>query len=520
MKGMKIIAFSDWRVQNINKLIKFINGLDFKPDVIVYSGDDILRFNKLPKRYLPKEFAESCRATKTNYFQKLAKLSKTGMLVIAGNDDHPFVKYAIRGENVFDIHDKPKIINKIAFLGQEGATKAPGFLLYSESKVKGHLNLILNRVSDRDVIIVSHAPPFHLLDSSVRFGKNRIGSTSLRKFIDKHHNRIRLIICGHSHLQGGKSITYKGIKIINCASHDKPGEPGKVAIVNLTSNSVKVFWEYIYKSEMSRKSFDLMRVPLIGYERARILYNNGIKSIKSLANANLNHELSKHPNFIGTFELAINYAQAILKNKPIVVGKHPFFDGIANKNIYFFDSEYDPEKTKRGKYGIFLLGWMDKKGKVTQSFLDNTKDEKKMLNKFRKWIKKEKPILVTYSSTNADKPHLANRFRKYGFSTDCLEDLFFDLYYDCIYTQRKKDQYIYLPKHISMGAKWISKYFGYKEPHLQIYDGLEALIEYKVYLNTRDKKRKKKIKSDLLKYNMSDLKRTRLIFEKLKNLLK
>lgn len=517
---MKIIAFSDWRVQNIEKLIKFIKGLNFKPDAIVYSGDDILRFNKLPKRYLPKEFAESYSASKINYFQKLGKLSKAGMLVIAGNDDQPFVKLAIKGKNVYDIHNKPKIIRKIAFIGQEGATKAPGFLLHSEIEVKAHLNQTLKRISDRDMVVVSHAPPFHMLDSSVRFGKNRIGSKSLREFIDKHHKRIRLVICGHSHMQGGRSITHKGTKIVNCASHDRCGEPGKVAVIFITGHEIKVYWEYIYESEMSERSFQLMRVPLIGYERARILYNHGIKNIKSLANANPNHELSKHPYFIGTFELAINYAQAILKNKPIVVGKHPFFDGIANKNIYFFDSEYDPEKTKRGKYGIFLLGWMDKKGKITQAFLDNTKDEKKMLNKFHKWIKKEKPILVTYSSTNADKPHLANRFRKYGFSTDCLEDLFFDLYYDCIYTQRKKDQYIYLPKHISMGAKWISKYFGYKEPHLQIFDGLEALIEYKAYLNTRDKKRKKKIKSDLLKYNLSDLKRTRLIFEKLKNLMK
>ena len=49
---MKIIAFSDWRVQNIERLITFIKGLRSKPDVIVYSGDDIssvslLRFTNI-----------------------------------------------------------------------------------------------------------------------------------------------------------------------------------------------------------------------------------------------------------------------------------------------------------------------------------------------------------------------------------------------------------------------------------------------------------------------------------------
>lgn len=517
---MRIIAFSDWRVQNIERLITYIKGLRSKPDVIVYSGDDISRFNRIPKKHIPKEFKDYYTTTTKNYFAKLAKLSKSGIMAIAGNDDQPFVKFAIKGQNVYNIHEKPKIISKLAFIGQEGATKGPGYLVYPEYKVKTHLDQMLNKVSDRYVILVSHAPPYHILDVGVRFGKSRIGSTALREFIEEHNKRIRLVICGHSHINGGKSVNYKGIKIINCSSHDRPGEPGKIALISISSKDIQIRWEYVYESEMSQKSFELMRVPLIGYKRARILYNYGIKSIVSLSQTDPKHDLSNHPNFIGIFELTINYSKAIIKKKPIVVGQHPFFKNIKRKNIYFFDSEYDPEKTLRGKFGVFLLGWMDKNGKVSQLFLENPKDEKKMLNKFRKWIKREKPTLISYSSTNADKPHIANRFRKYGFPTDCLNDLFFDLYYDCIYTQRMRDQYIFLPKRISMGAKSVSRYFGYKEPYLEIYDGLEALIEYRSYLDSKDRKRKQKIKSDLLRYNESDLKRTRLIFNKLGNLMK
>ena len=42
---MKILAFSDWRVQNIEKLITYLENLEEKPELVVYAGDDLKRFN-------------------------------------------------------------------------------------------------------------------------------------------------------------------------------------------------------------------------------------------------------------------------------------------------------------------------------------------------------------------------------------------------------------------------------------------------------------------------------------------
>jgi hypothetical protein len=41
-KNLRIVAFSDWRVQEIGELIRFLHAQK-KPDLIVYAGDDIRR---------------------------------------------------------------------------------------------------------------------------------------------------------------------------------------------------------------------------------------------------------------------------------------------------------------------------------------------------------------------------------------------------------------------------------------------------------------------------------------------
>ena len=106
-----------------------------------------------------------------------------------------------------------------------------------------------------------------------------------------------------------------------------------------------------------------------------------------------------------------------------------------------FDAEYNPEGTKNGPYGIFTLGMMDENGKTKQLFLDNIKDEKKMLYEFRNWLITENPVLVSYGSTSADKPQLINSFKRYNLPIDELKKSFFDIYYDCIFTQSVKKQY-------------------------------------------------------------------------------
>jgi len=51
---------------------------------------------------------------------------------------------------------------------------------------------------------------------------------------------------------------------------------------------------------------DLMKIPLVGYSRAKILMEAGIKSAEEVARLSPEHELAKHPYFKGVFELIIN----------------------------------------------------------------------------------------------------------------------------------------------------------------------------------------------------------------------
>lgn len=127
---LKILAFSDWRRQNIEHLIDYLKLLEEKPDAIVYVGDDIIRFNPIPYVDLPKDLrkkfrekfiekkksfrifdkekieeiiilSESKKREKENKFEKIASFSKHGLFVVAGNDDPLFTKKAINGKKVY-----------------------------------------------------------------------------------------------------------------------------------------------------------------------------------------------------------------------------------------------------------------------------------------------------------------------------------------------------------------------------------------------------------------------------------
>jgi Icc-related predicted phosphoesterase/uncharacterized protein YprB with RNaseH-like and TPR domain len=518
---MRIMAFSDWRIQRVDKLIEFIEELHKRLDIIVYAGDDIVRFNKISIKKIPEPLKEiyltSGGRPSENYFEKLAMLSRYGLVAVAGNDDSPFVKSVISGKNVYNIHEKPLVLGDYAFIGLEGSTSGPGVLIYNEKEVETHLNKMLEKVPNKKLIIVSHTPPYGILDIGIRFGIEHIGSHSLREFIDAHSEKIKLLFCGHAHSQGGKDETYDNITILNCASHDNEGEPGKVALVEVGDKTL-IMWNLIYDwGRIDKEMQNLMDIPLVGDSRAKAFIDIGIKTIEQVAKINpLDPAFRRYNCFsASSLELIKNYAEAIVKDKIIVKGKHPFFN--SGKKIYFFDAEYNPTGTKIGPYGIFLIGIMDENGKVTQHFLDDPQNEKMMLKQFRKWLVREKPVIVSYSSTSADKPQLLNAFVRLKIPIKEVENAFFDLYYDCINTQRTETQSVFLPMRGSMSLKDVATYLGYKQPvDLKIFDGLQALIAYEEYLRTK----KESLKLDLLRYNRIDLERTKFIFDKIHESIK
>lgn len=149
-------------------------------------------------------------------------------------------------------------------------------------------------------------------------------------------------------------------------------------------------------------------------------------------------------------------------------------------------------------------------------FLDNPKDELKMLEDFTQWVEKEKPLFIAYGSKSADVPQLKNSYDRFKLPSKHLENSFFDLYNDLLYTRNQRKQKYFLPVAGSSGFKNVSDSLGYQRSDLKISSGFDALIKYEKFLRKKWKKIKEKIKSDLLVYNRDDLKRTKFIYDLLK----
>src|SRR5271157_3506787 len=67
---LRIVAFSDYRMQDISLLLDLLKELQPTPNLILYAGDDVERFH----------------SGKENFFEQLAALSTHGLCAVLGND--------------------------------------------------------------------------------------------------------------------------------------------------------------------------------------------------------------------------------------------------------------------------------------------------------------------------------------------------------------------------------------------------------------------------------------------------
>jgi Icc-related predicted phosphoesterase len=231
------VAFSDWRVQDISNLVRFLE-TGRRPDLIVYAGDDVERF----------------RASGKNYFEELARLARYGLCAVAGNDEQPEHRELIKGRGVYAVHSSPLVLGHFAVVGLEGAplfrgdaNRNKGYLMYPLTVREALLRSWISRFHGKKLIIVSHAPPFGVLDFAVRYARDHIGCQALRQFLDTSNAAI-LCVCGHVHRYGGEVAKVGQTLVVNAASHDRYGEPGKVARITITKGRVspdRVQWQLL-----------------------------------------------------------------------------------------------------------------------------------------------------------------------------------------------------------------------------------------------------------------------------------
>jgi hypothetical protein len=289
---MKILAFSDWRIQPLEMIINVV--ATHKPDVILYAGDDLDRFVRLDKSLLLKT---PSHLLKLKYPDLEATLSKHNNLLtqkfnkfiqeihfqtndtlqrleipfyyVNGNDD--LVLYT---DNTYytRIHNEHFFINGKSYAITETSKGkiTIGLVLDEDLKTGGGLyapitpsfgkftiqkkgkkitvfgidcefglkSEIKNKPKEYADIYLSHVPPLGTLDLSNRFGIEHIGSKKLLGAIKKY--QPRLVICGHSHIWGGISKKIGDTLVINVSSQDRDPSYGNYALIDTDNWSVEM----------------------------------------------------------------------------------------------------------------------------------------------------------------------------------------------------------------------------------------------------------------------------------------
>lgn len=442
---MRIIAFSDWRVNSIPELIKYIKTVDPAPDLILYAGDDVERFESLPESYFDKyakngwfnskgigdlyigtQTSRDEFSNKRNYFFKLSKFAKYGLCYVLGNDCKQIYKLVkLKHLGVQDVNDKPLLLPNFAIIGQEGTIFADennemghGYILYKEGSIRMHLNLLAKQCKNLPLIVISHCPPYEILDGAIRYGSKNIGSKALKDFIIK--KKPTLVLCCHVHSQGGKVQKINGTTVINVASHDNKLARGKVAIIDIQNKKISVKWhiilsEFEYAHAKSRNTEDFAKkihelklfkleteekeiikaVEEYGQDFVNVfpelfwdmrmtyrysvkniieLYKLGVRDSDDINEEKIKLVMEKMPP--GVFRNIVwqSYLREKAKRKGKIVLDGTLAESWKHKKIAFFDAEYIDDKN------VVMYGFLAGK-KIIQYDMSQTKEVKLLINR-------------------------------------------------------------------------------------------------------------------------------------------
>lgn len=242
---------------------------------------------------------------KAHILEELSNFSHEGVCAVLGNDDDHSYKEIIQSKKVFNVHDKPFILKDFAIIGLEGASdeiKPVGGIGYSQEEIREHLedlwskrrkkylirnhqstpypsDLEFSKANEKEIILLSHTPPFGVLDFSMRFGERNIGSKALREFLEDKD--VLLNICGHSHLNGGKEEDFEDVRVVNVASHDSLFDPANIAVIDITShNTIKITWKKIASNfELLMKNREMKFEEKCEKLREMFYYNSDVDAL-------------------------------------------------------------------------------------------------------------------------------------------------------------------------------------------------------------------------------------------------
>jgi hypothetical protein len=408
--SLTIVAFSDYAGREIATVIDFVRRLPRAPDLFLYGGD-------------PPDCPDPVSIPR---LRELATLTKHRVGLILGtavsSDLEGQPKPAIiRGDQqvssggVKGATEGPLVVGNYVIVGCGCATgrhdQANGTYASQQNRTARHRRSETEALGDCHVIVLSHAPPKGVCDGAV---PRDYESDSLREFVLKRKN-IRLVVCGGVVFRRGKARRLGSAVVVNVASRADPGQPGRVALIEMRKSRVAdVKWTSLW---------DLASIPGMNQERKSSLEKAGVLSPYDLAEApteNIARAIQA-----GGSEAARLRAQASAFCRQSVVLLRNFSLPTRNRAYLTFENCAASDD-------IRLVGLhLESQGRTKILLAETANDEKQVLLKMLRLLAPFSGLnLICYSGGLWQQQLLSRRLACHGLPTritQSIKDIYFDV---------------------------------------------------------------------------------------------
>jgi len=388
----KILAVSDWRSQPIEDLYTILKTVEPSPDLLLYAGDDLSRFKNAD----------------IDHLTELARLTKHQQaLYVRGNDDFPPpTGPQFNKEYTTDLHTTPYAHGDFVFIGQEGSTQGPGLITYTEDEVQRHLSEQRPACEDRTPILVTHTPPFGILDIGKRLGQKHIGSKAVRNFINDLQPPVT--VCGHCHQFGGRAETLEYGTVINIASHDGRDDPGRYALITIEVSNESI--EYDFYDTRHLQGSRLSDLVQVGRNRVDQFREMGITSPDEITEERRD-ELEALPGSSSWHvDRWIAHRQAFENDEVVILNKSAF-DVLHEVSPLLLDIETDLQQDR-----IWLVGTYSYQNDAYRQFFDPD-DESALLQDLSQYLDHhDSEPIIYYGGNHFDEQCLRQRFEEHGIT--------------------------------------------------------------------------------------------------------
>lgn len=484
--SLRLLTFSDWRVQNLEHIRRCVDQRD-DIDLIVYGGDDLDRILARPD--ILSHITARCSGGR--------------FLFVAGNDDTPELRSKLSNlPGTHDLAKAPFYHRGFAFFGVDGSLGDLGTILRTEVSIKRllkkhHTDVAAKMYRRRPFtpILVSHSPPFGILDHALRHsetaGGRSIGSKSVENFLNS--NSVPLTICGHVHLCGGKVHKLQnGNVVLNIASHDAGGDFGRLAYADVSRQGSAAV--HVFSTLELKEKDELAYLHQMSDVRAALLRARGIDGLKDVTAEN-SHLLMSLPGSSKPF------VARLLRHADMLRSKQRELEIFDDKRLEFLDSDHfvvwDAETNLDNDWStkkVWLIGALDtRSGELRQFF--NPNDERACIEAFIAWMEERRgAVPISYSGSRFERKVLEMLGTRYGLAA-CGPiasrdyDLCIEIQQSCLHSYRTPWE-----------LKPLASAMGYSFRHPDL-DGLQVGLAYSQYLQKKEEPDWQRF----LEYNQDDV---------------